>query len=252
MPIMAEARSEAGRIFRLATGAGRLATLTFDLPGKKVNVFTRTALEELEQVIGEVAARHVVIGDDDIDARCTEQGDGRDSGGSAVTGDDHARASFVRGAHSRLGEIVSVLQPARDERHGDSAESANRAGHEGSRAHSVDVVITVNENRLAVPDCAHQALDRPIEIEHRSGRVEMVQAWTEKTLRGFSRGVSAGDQQPADALRQVERLGERRDDGGIWRGRKNPARGRPARGRCRRGLGRMGGGSGHSPKLPVQ
>lgn len=54
---MAEARPEAGRIFHLEVGADRLATLTFDLPGKKVNVFTRGALEELERVIGEVASR---------------------------------------------------------------------------------------------------------------------------------------------------------------------------------------------------
>jgi 3-hydroxyacyl-CoA dehydrogenase/enoyl-CoA hydratase/3-hydroxybutyryl-CoA epimerase len=56
---MAEAGSEAGRIFRLETGAGRLATLTYDLPGKRVNVFTRAALEELEQVIGEASRQDI-------------------------------------------------------------------------------------------------------------------------------------------------------------------------------------------------
>lgn len=35
-------------IFHLAVGADRLATLTFDLPGKKVNVFGRAAMGELE------------------------------------------------------------------------------------------------------------------------------------------------------------------------------------------------------------
>ena len=39
-----------GDVFRLEVGADRLATLTFDLPGKRVNVFTRAALAELEQV----------------------------------------------------------------------------------------------------------------------------------------------------------------------------------------------------------
>jgi 3-hydroxyacyl-CoA dehydrogenase/enoyl-CoA hydratase/3-hydroxybutyryl-CoA epimerase len=47
-------------IFHLEVGADRLATLTFDLPGKKVNVFTRAALEELEQVIGTVASRQEI------------------------------------------------------------------------------------------------------------------------------------------------------------------------------------------------
>src|SRR6185295_8323295 len=44
-------------IFRLEVGADRLATLTFDSPEKKVNVFTRAAFQELEEVIQEVAAR---------------------------------------------------------------------------------------------------------------------------------------------------------------------------------------------------
>ncbi|HEX7186555.1 MAG TPA: 3-hydroxyacyl-CoA dehydrogenase NAD-binding domain-containing protein [Thermoanaerobaculia bacterium] len=43
--------------FHLEVGEDRLATLTFDAPDRKVNVFTRGALEELEQVIQTVAAR---------------------------------------------------------------------------------------------------------------------------------------------------------------------------------------------------
>jgi 3-hydroxyacyl-CoA dehydrogenase/enoyl-CoA hydratase/3-hydroxybutyryl-CoA epimerase len=44
-------------IFRLEVGADRLATLTFDSPDRKVNVFTRAALEELERTIQELAGR---------------------------------------------------------------------------------------------------------------------------------------------------------------------------------------------------
>jgi 3-hydroxyacyl-CoA dehydrogenase/enoyl-CoA hydratase/3-hydroxybutyryl-CoA epimerase len=43
--------------FRLEVGTDRLATLTFDTPDKKVNVFTREALEELERLLGELATR---------------------------------------------------------------------------------------------------------------------------------------------------------------------------------------------------
>jgi 3-hydroxyacyl-CoA dehydrogenase/enoyl-CoA hydratase/3-hydroxybutyryl-CoA epimerase len=42
-------------IFRLEVGGDRLATLTFDLPDKKLNIFTRAALAELEQVLDELA-----------------------------------------------------------------------------------------------------------------------------------------------------------------------------------------------------
>jgi len=44
-------------IFRLEVGADRLATLTFDSPDRKVNVFTRAAFAELEQAVEEAASR---------------------------------------------------------------------------------------------------------------------------------------------------------------------------------------------------
>jgi len=44
-------------IFRLEVGGDRLATLTFYLPGKKLNVFTRAALAELEERIDELGRR---------------------------------------------------------------------------------------------------------------------------------------------------------------------------------------------------
>ncbi|HVR98782.1 MAG TPA: 3-hydroxyacyl-CoA dehydrogenase NAD-binding domain-containing protein, partial [Thermoanaerobaculia bacterium] len=44
-------------IFHLEVGADRLATLTFDLPGEKLNVFTRAALAEFERRLDELAAR---------------------------------------------------------------------------------------------------------------------------------------------------------------------------------------------------
>lgn len=45
-------------IFHLKVGADRLATLTFDLPGEKLNVFTRAALAEFERRLDELAARN--------------------------------------------------------------------------------------------------------------------------------------------------------------------------------------------------
>ncbi len=43
--------------FHLAVGGNRLATLTFDAPERKVNVFSRTALLELERLLAELAGR---------------------------------------------------------------------------------------------------------------------------------------------------------------------------------------------------
>ncbi|MFL6263382.1 MAG: 3-hydroxyacyl-CoA dehydrogenase NAD-binding domain-containing protein [Thermoanaerobaculia bacterium] len=44
-------------IFHLEAGADRLATLTFDSPDRKVNVFTRAAFQELERLVDELAGR---------------------------------------------------------------------------------------------------------------------------------------------------------------------------------------------------
>jgi 3-hydroxyacyl-CoA dehydrogenase/enoyl-CoA hydratase/3-hydroxybutyryl-CoA epimerase len=86
-------------IFHLAVGADRLATLTFDLPGKKVNVFTRAALEELERVIGEAAARQ--------DVGCLVLLSGKEG-------------SFIAGAD--VEEIARVTDPV-------EAEAGSRVGH---------------------------------------------------------------------------------------------------------------------------
>jgi 3-hydroxyacyl-CoA dehydrogenase/enoyl-CoA hydratase/3-hydroxybutyryl-CoA epimerase len=86
-------------IFHLETGSDRLATLTFDLPGKRVNVFTRAALEELEQVIGEVAARP--------DIGCLILLSGKEG-------------NFIAGAD--VEEIARVTDP-------DEAEAGSRIGH---------------------------------------------------------------------------------------------------------------------------
>ena len=48
--------------FHLEIGADRLATLTFDAPGRSLNVFDRAVLEELEATIRDLAGRREEIG----------------------------------------------------------------------------------------------------------------------------------------------------------------------------------------------
>ena len=86
-------------IFHLEVGGDRLATLTFDSPDRKVNVFTRAALEELEQVISAVAARQ--------DIGCLILLSGK-------------KGSFIAGAD--VDEIARVTDPV-------EAEAGVRAGH---------------------------------------------------------------------------------------------------------------------------
>lgn len=85
--------------FHLEVGADRLATLTFDAPDRKVNVFHRAVLAELETLLGELARR--------ADIGCLILLSGKDS-------------NFIAGAD--LDEIARVTDPA-------EAEAGSRLGH---------------------------------------------------------------------------------------------------------------------------
>ncbi len=85
--------------FHLEVGADRLATLTFDSPDKKLNVFTRTALQELETVLQELAGRN--------DVGCLILLSGKPAG-------------FIAGAD--VEEIARVTDPV-------EAEAGSRVGH---------------------------------------------------------------------------------------------------------------------------
>jgi 3-hydroxyacyl-CoA dehydrogenase/enoyl-CoA hydratase/3-hydroxybutyryl-CoA epimerase len=74
--------------FHLAVGGSRLATLTFDAPDRKVNVFSRPVFAELEALLAELATRNDI------------------AGLVLVSGKD---ASFIAGAD--LDEIARVTDP---------------------------------------------------------------------------------------------------------------------------------------------
>ncbi|HEY4590460.1 MAG TPA: 3-hydroxyacyl-CoA dehydrogenase NAD-binding domain-containing protein [Thermoanaerobaculia bacterium] len=88
-----------GSIFHLEAGADRLATLTFDSPDRKVNVFTRAAFQELEHLVDELAARK--------DVGCLVLLSGKPG-------------NFIAGAD--VEEIARVTDPV-------EAEAGSRVGH---------------------------------------------------------------------------------------------------------------------------
>jgi 3-hydroxyacyl-CoA dehydrogenase / enoyl-CoA hydratase / 3-hydroxybutyryl-CoA epimerase len=87
-----------GSIFHLEVGEDRLATLTFDSPDKRVNVFTRGALAELERLLDDLGSRR------DIGCLILLSGKG---------------GSFIAGAD--VEEIARVTDPL-------EAEAGSRAG----------------------------------------------------------------------------------------------------------------------------
>ena len=87
------------RALHLEVGEDHLATLTFDLPGRKANIFTREVMAELDQLLVELQAR--------VDIGCLVLL-------SAKPG------MFIAGAD--VAEIAGVTDPA-------EAESGSRYGH---------------------------------------------------------------------------------------------------------------------------
>ncbi len=85
--------------FHLEVGADRLATLTFDSPDRKVNVFSREAFQELERLLDELAARK------DIGALVLLSG---------------KKSGFIAGADVEA--IAQVTDPV-------EAEAGSRVGH---------------------------------------------------------------------------------------------------------------------------
>jgi 3-hydroxyacyl-CoA dehydrogenase/enoyl-CoA hydratase/3-hydroxybutyryl-CoA epimerase len=85
--------------FHLEVGADRLATLTFDSPDRKVNVFSREAFQELERLLDELAARQ------DIGALILLSG---------------KKSGFIAGADVEA--IAQVTDPV-------EAEAGSRVGH---------------------------------------------------------------------------------------------------------------------------
>jgi 3-hydroxyacyl-CoA dehydrogenase/enoyl-CoA hydratase/3-hydroxybutyryl-CoA epimerase len=88
-----------GPHLHLAVGGDRLATLTFDSPGRRVNVFSRTVFEELERTIDELARR------DDVGCLVLLSG---------------KEGNFIAGAD--VEEIAGIADPVQ-------AEAGSRLGH---------------------------------------------------------------------------------------------------------------------------
>ena len=136
-----------------------------------------------------VGARRVVVGDDDLDPQRPGRGDLGDGGDRAVDGDEQARAP--RGESLDREQVQSVAvggavgQVPVDAR----AEPAQRAHEHGRGADPVDVVVTVDRDRLAGGDVPQDRLHRPLDAEERTGR--MFEVGCEKRARTTRLGEPA-------------------------------------------------------------
>jgi hypothetical protein len=116
----------------------------------------------------------MVISDDDIDAFPTRACHSLVSDGSAVRGHDERRARDPGSSQPCRAKVIAVSQAVRDERDDLPAKSSQPSCEQRGRAHSIDVVVTVHENRVTRTDRPRDALSGRETICQLRGRVQML------------------------------------------------------------------------------
>ncbi len=99
-----------------------------------------------------------------------------------ITGDDERRSGLHGRANSGRTEVVSIPQSVGNERHRPAPETPDPKSQERRRAHAVHVVVSVDQDGLAVIDRAQDPGDGSIEIPQLARWVEVGQAWAKKPL----------------------------------------------------------------------
>jgi hypothetical protein len=105
----------------------------------------------------------VVVGDDDVEAAGARGRHLVDGGDAAVDRDQQIAPARPQAADRSFGEAVAVVEAARDEPGDVRAEAAQRANHDRSRAHAVDVVVAVDDDSPAGGDLAADEGERFID-----------------------------------------------------------------------------------------
>ena len=113
---------------------------------------------------GQLVARQVMIGDDDVDARGSGGSHGFDRGDPAVARDDQPCANALRLPQPCRPEVVAVADPVRHEGMHRRAGAAQNAREHGRGALAVHVVIAVHQDRPLLADRTGQQLERDIHV----------------------------------------------------------------------------------------
>src|SRR5258708_33885359 len=163
----------------------------------------------------------MVVDDDDVDPCRAQRRDGSDGARAAVASHDDGRAGGLCRLDASRRQIVPVDQPPWNERHGAGAKRFEGANENRRRRHSVDVIVAMNENRLAGPSGWSKAVDGDIEVQE-AAVLEMIQTGTQIPLGCVAGDVPPRRQQATGHLGQAELFAQRGDYIGLWRVRNKP------------------------------
>lgn len=165
----------------------------------------------------------MMISYDDIDSSGLEAGNRPNGARAAVTGHDERSSRLSRGANTRIGQIVAVLESSWNERYGVPTGGDECTDHNRRRTDPVDVVVAVDEDRFIVAQRPYESTDGTIEVRQAVWLVELIKPWTQECLRVFGRRETATCQQARDGRGHMQLSLQPLDNGSIRLGRKQPA-----------------------------
>ncbi len=174
-----------------------------------------------------LTTRQVVIDDDEIDPRVAQRAGRLARVRAAIAADHQLRLGGDGRAHAGHGEVVAVLDAARDERRHPATERAERAHHDRGRGHAVHVVVAVEEDHLSGVQRARDPRDGIVHAGQARWRQQLIEPRAQVSPRVIRNGVSAAREQLTDRRRQMQFSRERGDRDArrsvLWR-RKAPLR----------------------------
>ena len=151
----------------------------------------------------------MVVGDDEVEAEAARGFSFSECAHAGVDGDDDANAFGVGGfEHARL-HAVAVAQAMRNMKADEAAEHFDGGFEQDDGDGAVDVVVAIEQDRLARGDGSFDALDGGGHAEHEKGIVEVGRFGIQEGEGFGGRGDAARDEQLSENEWQTRFAGER-------------------------------------------
>ena len=137
----------------------------------------------------------MVVEHQHVHAAFAEPGDLRDGGRAAVHGEQQLHRKFLQTIlHAGLTETVALVHAVRQIAMHFPAQRGQHVMQQGGGGHTVHVVITEDDQRLARGVRREQPLDGDAHVRKQKRIGKVLQLWIEKARDGFRLAVTAIEQ----------------------------------------------------------
>src|SRR5678815_2967805 len=132
--------------------------------------------------------------------------------------------NVLRSPHSRLRQIVSILEPSRNKWNWLRAKLTEHTGENCRRTDPVDIVVAVNHHGLALRDRLHETIDCLVRALHEQCVMQLLATRAQKAHCFVRIRVLPDYKKVGDFVGNAQLLGKRPNSIGIWLLRDDPSR----------------------------